>query len=156
MKRIVVSRSNKHEGYSTGWAGGLIAAAPASLGSSAGHSGPRTSLGSWHRRRRSADASRARAGTCPPKTKGLVGATRGCSRILVGRGTPCVWDMWVGATPAERHPAGVLDDVLVPLNPGTPGIRPCPTEGAPGCSTHSTKSWRPLLLLLLLSLLARW
>ena len=33
-----------------------------------------------------------------------------------------------GAAPAERRQAGVLDDVLVPLDPGIPGIRPCPTK----------------------------
>ena len=57
------------------------------------------------------------------------------------------WGHGFGVTPAERRPAGALDAVLVPLNPGIPGIRPSSTTRAHVCRTHFSKSWWPLLLL---------
>ena len=89
-------------------------------------------LVSWHRRGRSADASRARAETCPPKTKGPVGAA--CLFPDRVRGVPRLGHVF-GATPAERRPAGALDAVLVPLNPGIVSISPSSTTGAPVCRT---------------------
>ena len=59
--------------------------------------------------------------------------------------------MGLGQQTAETRPAGALDAVLVPLNPGIPGIRLSPTTGAFVSRTHSTKLWRPLLLVFVLA-----
>ena len=129
--QVVSKPNNKHEGYSMGWAGGRSCCCCFSreLGRL---QRPRTPLDSWRRRGRSADASRARAEACPPKTKGLAGATR----LFTDRVERAVClGPWFWEAPAERRPAGVLDDVLRPLNLGIPGIRPCPTKGAPVCHT---------------------
>ena len=60
---------------------------------------------------------------------------------------------WGWGNSCKKTPSRSTDHVLVPLNVGTPGIHPSPTNGPPDSHTHFTKSWRPLLLLLLSLLL---